>query len=267
MILYDLHPDAKIGKDVTISNFTTIYEDVVIGDGTWIGPNVTIFPGARIGKNCKIFPGTVISAIPQDLKFNGEYTITEIGDNNVIRECCTINRGTAASGKTVIGDNNLLMAYVHIAHDCVVGSNCIFANNTTLAGHITVGDWVTFGGKTAILQFIHIGSYVITAGGSLVAKDIPPYIKAARYPISYAGVNTIGLHRRNFTQGAINNILDIYRILFQQGYSVSHATELIKKQYGNTAEAKVILSFIGNSTTGLLKGYAFTRNRAMDDQD
>ncbi|MCR5423502.1 MAG: acyl-ACP--UDP-N-acetylglucosamine O-acyltransferase [Bacteroidales bacterium] len=267
MILYDLHPDAKIGKDVTISNFTTIYEDVVIGDGTWIGPNVTIFPGARIGKNCKIFPGTVISAIPQDLKFNGEYTITEIGDNNVIRECCTINRGTAASGKTVIGNNNLLMAYVHVAHDCVVGNNCIFANNTTLAGHITVGDWVTFGGKTAILQFIHIGSHVITAGGSLVGKDIPPYIKAARYPVSYAGVNAIGLHRRNFSQGSINNIQDIYRILFQQGHSVSHATELIKEQYGNTAEAKVILGFIGNSTTGLIKGYAVTRNRALDDQD
>ena len=132
MVLYDLNPNAKIGKDVTISNFTTIYDDVVIGDGTWIGPNVTIFPGARIGRNCKIFPGSVISAIPQDLKFNGEYTTCEIGDNNVIRECCTINRGTAASGRTVVGNDNLLMAYVHVAHDCIIGNHCVLANNATL---------------------------------------------------------------------------------------------------------------------------------------
>ena len=183
MTLYDLHPDAKIGQNVKISNFTTIYEDVEIGDGTWIGPNVTIFPGARIGKNCKIFPGAVIAAVPQDLKFAGEYTTVEIGDNNVIRECCTINRGTAASGKTVIGNNNLLMAYVHVAHDCVVGDNCVLANNATLAGHIIMGDYVILGGKTACLQFIHIGSHVITQGGALIDKDIPPYVKAARYPI------------------------------------------------------------------------------------
>jgi len=255
--LYDLHPDAKIGKDVTISNFTTIYEDVVIGDGTWIGPNVTIFPGARIGKNCKIFPGTVIAAIPQDLKFNGEYTTAEIGDNNVIRECCTINRGTAASGKTVVGNNNLIMAYVHIAHDCVVGNNCVFANNTTLAGHILVGDWTVLGGKTAILQFVHIGAHVITMGGSLVNKDIPPFVKAARYPISYAGINSLGLHRRGYSQKSINNIQEIYRILYQQGLTVSHAVELIKEQFGNTDEGKIVLSFIGSATTGLMKGYTF----------
>ncbi len=255
--LYDLHPDAKIGKGVTISNFSTIYEDVVIGDNTWIGPNVTIFPGARIGKNCKIFPGSVIAAIPQDLKFNGEYTTVEIGDNNVIRECCTINRGTAASGKTVIGHDNLIMAYVHVAHDCVVGNYCVFANNTTLAGHIIVGDWTVLGGKTAILQFVHIGPHVITQGGSLVNKDIPPYVKAARFPIQFAGVNTLGLHRRGFTQQAVDNIQDIYRLLFQKGFSVSHAVELIKEQYGNTDEGKVILSFIGSATTGLLKGYAY----------
>lgn len=255
MILNDIHPDAKIGKDVTICNFTTIYEDVEIGDGTWIGPNVTIFPGARIGKNNKIFPGAVIAAVPQDLKFDGEYTTVEIGDNNVIRECCTISRGTSASGTTIIGSNNLLMAYVHVAHDCIVGNNCVFANNATLAGHVTVGDWTVLGGKTAVHQFVHIGSHVITSGGSLVGKDIPPYVKAARMPISYAGVNTIGLHRRGFNQASINNILDIYRILFQSEHCVSQATELIKEQYGNTAEAKIILSFLGNATTGILKGY------------
>ncbi len=259
MILYDLNPNAKIGKDVTIGNFTTIYDDVVIGDGTWVGPNVTIFPGARIGKNCKIFPGSVISAIPQDLKFAGEYTICEIGDNNVIRECCTVNRGTSASGKTVIGNNNLLMAYVHIAHDCIVGDNCVFANNATLAGHIVVGDYVILGGKTACLQFIHIGSHAITSGGSLVDKDIPPFVKAARYPISYAGVNSLGLQRRGFSREAINNITDIYRFVFQKGWSISHAVEEIKEQYGHTDEGKQVLSFIGAATTGLMKGYTFMK--------
>ena len=259
MTLNDINPQAKIGKDVTIGNFTTICEDVEIGDGCWIGPNVTIFPGARIGKNCKVFPGAVISAVPQDLKFAGEYSTVEIGDNNVIRECCTINRGTAASGKTVVGDDNLIMAYVHIAHDCVVGNNCVFANNATLAGHITVGDYTILGGKTAILQFVHIGSHVITAGGALVDKDIPPFVKAARYPISYAGVNTIGLKRRGFSQDAIDNITDIYRYLFQKGLTVSHAVEAIKEQYGNTDEGKVILSFIGGANTGLMKGYSYMR--------
>lgn len=259
MVLYDLNPNAKLGKDVTISNFTTICDDVEIGDGTWIGPNVTIFPGARIGKNCKIFPGAVISAIPQDLKFAGEYTTCEIGDNNVIRECCTINRGTSASGKTVIGNNNLIMAYVHVAHDCVVGNNCVFANNATLAGHIIVGDYVILGGKTACLQFVHIGSHAITAGGSLVDKDVPPFVKVARYPISYAGVNSLGLQRRGFNSVSINVIADCYRFLFQKGLTVSHATEEIKQKYGNTEEAKQILAFIGEASVGLMKGYSFMK--------
>ena len=262
---YDLNPNAKVGKNVEIGNFTTICDDVVIGDNTWIGPNVTIFPGARIGKGCKIFPGAVIAAVPQDLKFNGEYTTVEIGDNNVIRECCTINRGTAASGKTVIGNNNLIMAYVHIAHDCVVGNNCVFANNTTLAGHIVVGDWTVLGGKTAILQFVHVGPHVITMGGSLVNKDIPPYVKAARYPISYAGVNTLGLHRRGFPQSSIDNIQDIYRILYQQNLNVSQAVEIIKDRYGNTDEGKVVLGFIGGANTGLMKGYTFVDKKSAEE--
>lgn len=259
MLLYDLNPNAKIGQGVTIGNFTTICDDVEIGDGTWVGPNVTIFPGARIGKNCKIFPGSVISAIPQDLKFAGEYTTVEIGDDNVIRECCTINRGTAASGKTVIGEGNLLMAYVHVAHDCEVGSHCVLANNATLAGHIVMGDYVVLGGKTACLQFVHIGSHVITAGGSLVDKDIPPFVRAARYPISYAGVNSIGLQRRGFSRESINNITDIYRFIFQKGLTISHAVEEVKERYGHTDEGKVVLGFIGNANTGLMKGYSFIK--------
>lgn len=259
MILYDLHPNAKIGENVTISNFTTICDDVEIGDGTWIGPNVTIFPGARIGKNCKIFPGAVIAAVPQDLKFAGEYTTVEIGDNNVIRECCTINRGTAASGKTVIGNGNLLMAYVHVAHDCVLGDNCVLANNATLAGHIILGDYVILGGKTACLQFIHIGSHVITQGGALVDKDIPPFVRAARYPIQYCGVNSLGLQRRGFSKESINNITDIYRYVFQKGLNVSDAVEQVKEIYGHTDEGKQVLAFIGNAQTGLLSGYKFTK--------
>ena len=259
MTLNDIHPNAKIGKDVTIGNFTTICDDVVIGDGTIIEPNVVIYPGARIGKNCHIFPGSVISAIPQDLKFSGEYTTCEIGDNNVIRECCTINRGTAASGRTVIGNDNLLMAYVHVAHDCVVGNRCVFANNATLAGHIIVGDYVILGGKTACLQFIHIGSHVITAGGSLVDKDIPPFVKAARYPISYAGVNSLGLQRRGFSQEVINNISDIYRYIFLKGMNIAQAIEEVKERYGNTDEGKQVLSFIGNANTGIMKGYQFMK--------
>ncbi len=259
MVLYDLNPNAKIGKDVTISNFTTIYDDVEIGDGTWIGPNVTIFPGARIGKNCKIFPGAVIAAVPQDLKFAGEYTTVEIGDNNVIRECCTINRGTAASGKTVIGNGNLLMAYVHIAHDCVVGDHCVLANNATLAGHIILGDWVILGGKTACLQFIHIGSHVITQGGSLIDKDIPPFVKGARYPIQYCGINSLGLQRRGFSREAINNISDIYRYIFVKGIPLSEAVEIVKEKYGNTDEGKQVLAFIGSANTGLMSGYRSTR--------
>ena len=259
MVLYDLHPNAKIGKNVTINNFSTICDDVEIGDGTWIGPNVTIFPGARIGSNCKIFPGTVIAAVPQDLKFAGEYTTVEIGNNNVIRECCTINRGTAASGRTVVGDGNLLMAYVHIAHDCVVGNNCVLANNATLAGHILLGDYVILGGKTACLQFIHIGSHVITQGGSLIDKDIPPFVKAARYPIQYCGVNSLGLQRRGFSSQVINNINDIYRYIFVKGIPLSEALEQVRAQYGNTDEGKQVLAFIGAAKTGLMSGYRSAR--------
>ena len=251
-----------MGQNVTISNFTTICDDVEIGDGTWIGPNVTIFPGARIGKNCKIFPGAVIAAVPQDLKFAGEYTTVEIGDNNVIRECCTINRGTAASGKTVIGNGNLLMAYVHVAHDCELGDNCVLANNATLAGHITLGDYVILGGKTACLQFIHIGSHVITQGGSLIDKDIPPYVKAARYPIQYCGVNSLGLQRRGFSRESINNISDIYRYIFVKGLPLAEAIEQVKELYGHTDEGKQVLAFIGNAKTGLMSGFRSGRHAA-----
>ena len=220
-----VHPDAKIAKNVVIEPFTTISKNVEIGEGTWIGPNVTIMEGARIGKNCRIFPGAVISAIPQDLKYKGEETTTHIGDNTTIRECVTINKGTADRMKTVVGNNCLIMAYSHVAHDCIIGEGCIFSNSTTLAGHVTIGDFVVMAGMTAVYQFSSVGSYAFVTGGTMVSKDVPPYAKAARNPISYVGVNSIGLHRRGFSVEKIREIQDIYRVLFHKKLTTSHALE------------------------------------------
>ncbi len=253
--LVSIHPGAKIGKDVTIDPFTTIHDDVEIGEGTWIGSNVSIFPGARIGKNCKIFPGAVISAVPQDLKFSGEKTTAEIGDDTIIREFVTVNRGTKALGKTVVGKGNLLMAYVHIAHDCVVGDHCILANGATLAGHITIEDYAIIGGLSAIHQFVRIGSHVMISGGSLVRKDVPPYVKAAHEPLSYVGLNSVGLRRRGFSNEKIAEIQEIYRHLFVRGNSNSAALEIISKEIPQTPERDIIISFVKNSTRGIMKGY------------
>ena len=250
-----VHPGAKIGKNVTIGPFVTIDEDVVIGDGTWIGPKVTIMNGTRIGKNCKVFPGAIVGAVPQDLKFQGESSTIEIGDNVIIREYCTLNRGTMANQRTIIQDNTLLMAYVHVAHDCIIGKNCVLANNVTLAGHIEVGDWVVIGGLVAVHQFVRIGAHVFVGGGSLVRKDIPPFVKAAREPLSYAGVNSIGLKRRGFTQEQIHTIQDIYRILFIKGYNTKQALEIIESTVSESDEREVVLEFIRAAKRGLMKGF------------
>lgn len=250
-----IHPDAKIAENVVVEPFTTISKDVIIGEGTWIGPNVTIMQGARIGKNCKIFPGAVISAVPQDLKYKGEKTTAEIGDYTVIRECVTINKGTADRMKTVVGNNCLIMAYSHIAHDCKVGDNCIFSNNTTLAGHVTVGDYVTMAGMTAVHQFCHVGKHAFVTGGSLVRKDVPPYVKAAREPLSYMGINSVGLRRRNFSSEKIREIQDIYRILYQKKYNNSQALSFIEAEMEATPERDEILSFVKESQRGIMKGY------------
>ncbi|MCX6276192.1 MAG: acyl-ACP--UDP-N-acetylglucosamine O-acyltransferase [Bacteroidetes bacterium] len=249
-----IHPDAKIGNNVTIDPFTVIHNDVEIGDGTWIGSSVTIFQGARIGKNCRIFPGAVISAVPQDLKFGGEITTAEIGDNTTIREFVTINKGTKANGKTVVGSNNLLMAYVHVAHDCIIGNNCILANGATLAGHIVIDDFAIIGGLSAIHQFVHIGSHVMISGGSLIKKDVPPYIKAAREPLAYMGLNSVGLRRRGFNNEKIAEIQNIYRIVFQQGNNRSQALQVIENELSVSAERDSIISFMKGSTRGLLRG-------------
>ncbi len=249
-----IHPNAKIGTDVKIEPFAYIGDDVEIGDGTWIGPNATIMEGARIGKNCKIFPGAVVSAIPQDLKFAGEKTVTEIGDNTTIRECVTINRGTADRYKTVVGSNCLLMAYVHIAHDVEVGNNVILANTANIAGHVTIEDYVILEGVVAVQQFVRIGAHSFIAGGSLVRKNVPPFVKAAREPLSYAGINAIGLRRRGFDPSVISQIEDIYRHIFVHGTNVSKSIEEIKASIAESDEKNQILSFIESSEKGIIRG-------------
>ncbi len=249
-----IHPSAKIGANVKIEPFSTIYENVEIGDNTWIGPNVTVFPGARIGKNCQIFPGAVISAIPQDLKFKGEDTTTEIGDNTTIRECVTINRGTTDKMKTVVGSNCLLMAYVHVAHDCTIGNNVIIANSVNLAGHVEIEDWTILEGLVAVQQFVKMGAHTFITGGSLVRKNVPPFTKAAREPLQYIGINSVGLRRRGFTNERILEIEDIYRTLYVKGHNVTNALAIIEQEAPASPEKEQILSFIRGSKDGIMRG-------------
>ncbi|MDE5838226.1 MAG: acyl-ACP--UDP-N-acetylglucosamine O-acyltransferase [Paramuribaculum sp.] len=250
-----IHPAAKIDPSVIIDPFVTIEENVEIGAGTRIGSNVTIMAGARIGKNCTIFPGAVVSAVPQDLKFKGEDTVAIIGDNTVLRECVTVNRGTAAKGKTVVGNNCLIMAYCHVAHDCVVGDNVIMSNATQLAGEVVVDNYAVIGGGTLVHQFCHIGPHVMVQGGALVNKDIPPFVKAAREPISYAGVNSIGLRRRGFSSETIREIQEIYRYLYLSGLNNSDAVERIEAELPATKERDEIILFVRNAKRGIIKGY------------
>lgn len=251
-----IHPAARIASSVVIDPFVTIDQNVEIGEGTRIGSNVTILEGARIGKNCTIFPGAVIGAVPQDLKFQGEDTLAIIGDNTTLRECVTVNRGTASKGKTVVGNNCLIMAYSHVAHDCVVGNNVIISNATQLAGEVIVDDFAVIGGGTLVHQFCHLGSHVMIQGGALINKDVPPYVKAGREPISFAGVNSIGLRRRGFTSESIRDIQDIYRYLYLSGLNVSDALARIEAELPATTERDEIIMFIRNAKRGIIRGYA-----------
>jgi UDP-N-acetylglucosamine acyltransferase len=250
-----IHPNAKIAETATIDPFTTIYGDVEIGEGSWIGSHVTIMDGARIGKNCKIFPGAVISGIPQDLKYKNEKTTAEIGDNCVIRECVTINRGTTHSNTTKIGKNCLIMAYVHLGHDTIVGENVIIANSCNLGGHVIVDDWAILGGNINVQQFTRIGAHSYISGGISINKDIPPYVKAARMPASYHGVNSVGLKRRGFSQETINHIFDVYRILFVRNSNITKGIEMIEADITPTAERDLIVNFVTSSKIGVLKGF------------
>ncbi len=251
-----VHPGAKIARNVVIEPFTTIHNNVIIGDGTWIGSNVTIMEGARIGKNCRIFPGAVISAIPQDLKFENEDSLAIIGDNTTIRECATINRGTKAFGKTVIGNDCLIMATAHVAHDCIIGDHVIIVNGVTLAGHVEIGDYAIIGGLAGVHQFIHIGKHAMISGGSLVRKDVPPFTKAAKEPLSYIGINSIGLRRREFSTEKIREIQNIYRILYQKNNNTTQALRIIEAEMDATPERDEVITFIKNSQRGIMKGYS-----------
>lgn len=262
-----IHPEAKIGNDVFIGPFCYIDRDVEIGDGAWIGPHVTIFEGARIGKNVRIFPGATISGIPQDLKFKGEQTVTEIGDNSIIREYVTVNRGTAQANKTKVGSDCLLMAYVHVAHDCILGDHVILANNVNLAGHVLIDDWAIVEGQVGVQQFTRIGKHSFVGGGSLVRKDVPPFVRAAREPLTYIGVNNVGLKRRHYTTEQIHYIHDIYRVIFQQGHSLSNAIQLVETEFAASEERDAILDFIRQSEGGIVRGYRNPVNGANVYED
>jgi UDP-N-acetylglucosamine acyltransferase len=252
--LASVHPKAKIGKNVTISSFATIYEDVEIGDNVYIHPNAVIYPDTIIGEGCKIFPGAIIGIVNQDLKYKGEKSNTVIGKNTVIREYATIHKGTADRMTTKVGDNCLIMAYTHLGHDCLVGNNVIIANNGSLAGHITIEDYAIIEGVVAAQQFVNIGAHSFIAGASLVRKSVPPYIRVAREPLQFIGVNTIGLARRGFDKELIKQIEDIYRIIFVRGHNITNALEIVESEIPESAVRKQIVDFIRNQKDGIVKG-------------
>lgn len=252
--LASVSSDATLGKGVVIEPFSSIYDDVIIGDRTKIGPNVTIYPGTRIGSDCEIYPGSVIGAIPQDLKYAGEYTTCEIGNNTKIRECVTIHRGTTDKMKTTVGDNCLLMGYVHVAHDCIIGNNVILANYTGLSGHVRIDDYAILEGKVAAQQFMHIGAHSFIAGASLVRKNVPPFVRAAREPLSYAGINAVGLRRRQFSEEDIKLIENIYRILFVQNNNISKGLNALNEELPNSEIKQMVIDFINSSEKGIIRG-------------
>lgn len=250
-----IHPDAKIGQNVKVEPFAYIAADTVIGDNSYIASHAVILEGARLGSGCNVHSGAVVGGVPQDLKFKGEYTTAEIGCNTTIRECATINRGSAAKGKTAVGDNCLIMAYAHVAHDCVVGNNVILVNNVSLAGEVEVGDWAILGGHSAVHQFVKIGEHAMVAGGSLVTKDVPHFIKVGHTPLSYVGSNIIGLRRRGFDAAQIESIQNTFRILFQSGLNYSVACDTIESTIDQSSERDMVLDFVRSSKRGVVKPY------------
>jgi UDP-N-acetylglucosamine acyltransferase len=258
--LANVHQDAKIAENVEIASFATIYEDVEIGAGCWIGPNVVIMNGARIGKNVKIFPGAVISGDPQDLKFEGEYSTAEIGDNTIIREYVTLNKGTKVNNKTVIGKDCLIMSYVHIAHDCVLKDRVILGSYAGLAGEVEVDNYAIISPGCLVHQFVRVGAHVMIQGGSKVGKDVPPFAMAGREPVSYTGINSIGLRRRGFDNDTIYAIQEVYRIIYQRGLNISDALEFVEANLPASKERDEIILFIHASKRGIIRGY-------FDDKD
>ncbi len=253
--LASVSPKATLGANVTIEPFAVVEADVVIGEGCWIGPGAILKDGARLGAHCQVHTAAVVAGLPQDLKFKGEYSTAEVGDHTTIRECVTINRGTAAKGRTVVGSHCLLMAYVHIGHDCTVGDHCVLSNRISLAGEVEIGDWVVMGGHVAVHQFSRIGSHAMIGGGSLVGKDVPPYVLAGRNPLAYTGANVVGLRRRGFTDEQVAGIHDLFKILFQSGYGYGKACDLAEAQVAQSPERDAVLEFIRSSKRGIIKPY------------
>jgi len=254
--LASIHPNAKIGHNVTIDPFAVISDHVTIGDDSHIMSQAVIMPFSTLGKDCRIFPGAVIGAIPQDLKFMGEETFVEIGDGTTVREHVTVNRGTKDKWKTVIGKNCLLMAYSHVAHDCMVGNNVILANGVQLAGHVEIGDYAIIGGLTGVQQFSRIGAHAYIGGQSSIRKDVPPFVKAAREPLSFMGLNIVGLQRRKFGEEEIKTISQIYHLLFIENRSTTTAIALIKEKMNDSDLKNEILQFIESSRIGIIKRYS-----------
>lgn len=250
-----IHPNAKIGKDVIIEPFAFIDDNTEIGDGTYIMANANVRSGARIGINCKIFPNAVVAGIPQDLKFEGEDSLAIVGNNTIVRECATINRGTKSKGYTKVGDNCLLMAYSHVAHDCEIKNHVIVGNASQLAGEVEVDDYAILSGGSLIHQFSRIGEHVMIQGGTRLSKDIPPYIIAGREPVAYTGINLVGLRRRGFSNDRINQIQEAYRMIYQSGYNFTDAIAKIESEFEQTPEIINIVKFIKASARGIVRGY------------
>ena len=249
-----INPEAKIGQNTIIEPFAVIEKDVVIGDNCHIYPHVTILNGSRVGNNCTIFPNAVIAGIPQDLKFKGEKTTAEIGNNTTIRESATVNRGTVAKGKTIVGSNCLIMAYSHIAHDCLLNDHIIIGNATQLAGEVEIDDYAIVSGGSLVHQFTRISKHVMIQGGSRIGKDIPPYTLIGRDPIVYCGINIVGLRRKGFTNDQVFLIQDIYRTLYTRGLNNTEALRAIETEYEPSLERDLILNFIKSSHRGIVRG-------------
>ena len=249
-----IHPEAIIGENVTIDPFAVIEKDVIIGDNCRIYSHTTLLNGSRIGSYCRIFPCAVIAGIPQDLKFAGEYSIVEIGNHTTVRECVTINRGTVTKGKTIVGNNCLIMAYSHIAHDCIVKDHVIIGNASQIAGEVEIDEYANISGGSLVHQFVKISKNVMIQGGSRVGKDIPPYTLIGRDPITYCGINIVGLRRRGFTNQQVYLIQDIYRTLYTRGLNNTQALKAIETEYEPCIERDLILNFIKSSERGIVKG-------------
>jgi len=252
-----IHPEAQIGEGVQIDPFAVIHEHTVVGEGSWIGSGAILYPGAMIGKNCQIFSGASIASIPQDLKFRNELTTAELGDNVIVREYATINRGTSHKLKTVVENDVLIMAYAHIAHDCILHKKCIIVNAVNIAGHVEIGEHAVIGGMSAIHQFSSIGNHAFVAGGSMVRKDVPPFVLAGRSPISYVGINGTGLRRRGFSAEQVSEIQEIYRVIYLRGLNIRSAMEQVEEEFAPSPARDEILEFIRTSHRGIMRGYTF----------